>query len=95
MIQVAVVDHVGKTVTATIHSSFNNSQVTLFVNQTARKIGAECSNLVYQVYFPRASQEYKLTLHAEGPCKSKGISSLAVDITFSTVRVDLDSCKKT
>ena len=35
MIQVAAVDHVGKTVTATIHSSFNNSQVTLSVNQTA------------------------------------------------------------
>ena len=77
---IAAVDQVEHPVTATVVSSFNQSDLTLSVNEMSQKVGMACSNLTYQVTFPSAPKEYELILHAQGPCNDKGISSFVVNV---------------
>ena len=78
IIPLAAVDQVNQTVTATIQSNFKD--LTLPKNQTVRRVDSNCSDLDYQVIFPSVSEEYKLTIYAEGPCSSAGISNLTVSV---------------
>ena len=75
-ISLAAVDQVYHTVTATVQSSFENFSD----SQTAQKIGLNCSNVDYQVPSPYESNEYKLTVYAEGPCGDDRISNLNIDV---------------
>ena len=72
-------------VAATILSKFQDLKVS--ESQTVQRINANCSNLEYQVSFPRVKETYELVIHAEGPCNNQGISTLNV-----TIYVDECSC---
>ena len=76
--QVAAVDQVNNTVTATVYSNYKNLNVT--ASQTVRRIDAECSNLEYYIFFPNALRTYDLNIYADGPCSNKSISSLNISI---------------
>ena len=77
-IQLSAVDQVNQSISATIQSKLKD--VSLAKNQTIRRIDSSCSDLDYQVFFPSVSEVYQLTINAEGPCNSIGISNLTVDI---------------
>ena len=78
IVPIAAVDQVQHIVSATIHSKFKDVKVS--ESQTVQRINANCSNLEYQVSFPRVRENYELIIHAEGPCNNKGISTLNVSI---------------
>ena len=66
---------------AIVRSSIED--LTLVANQTMQIIEKTCSNLEreYQVIFPRNSRNhYILSIHAEGPCADKDMSTLKIDI---------------
>ena len=75
----AAVDQVEHPVVATVILSSSNN-LTLSENQRVQGIDAACSNLTYHVFFPNTSQQYTLSIHADGPCNSKGISKLTVNV---------------
>ena len=77
-IQLSAVDQVNQSISATIQSKLKD--VSLAKSQTIRRIDSSCSDLDYQVFFPSVSEVYQLTINAEGPCNSIGISNLTVDI---------------
>ena len=78
VVPIAAVDHVQHMVAATILSMFQDLEVS--ESQTVQRINANCSNLEYQVSFPRVRETYELVIHAEGPCNNQGISTLNVSI---------------
>jgi predicted outer membrane repeat protein len=85
VVPVAAVDQVQHMVAATILSKFHDLKVS--ESQTLQRINANCSNLEYQVSFPRVKETYELVIHAQGPCNNQGISTLNV-----TIYVDECSC---
>ena len=70
-VEVAALDQVGQIVSATITSTSETISLA-----RSERIGANCSQLKYEVIFPNVSQEYEVTLYADGPCEDKGISKL-------------------
>ena len=85
IVPIAAVDQVQHMVAATILSKFKD--VSVSESQTVQRINANCSNLEYQVSFPRVKETYEFIIHAEGPCNNQGISMFKV-----TVFVDECSC---
>ncbi len=79
VLPLAAVDQVEHPVIATVILSSRNN-LTLSENQRVQGIDAVCSNLRYQVFFPNTSQQYTLSIHANGPCNSKGLSKLTVNV---------------
>ena len=75
----AAVDQVEHPVVATVILSSSNN-LTLSETQRIEGIDAACSNLTYHVFFPNTSQQYTLSIHADGPCNSKGISKLIINV---------------
>ena len=80
-LSVVAVDQVGKPVSATIQTSLQFTESGLAEGQLARKINAECTNLIFNVVSPHKSEN--LFLYAlDGPCKDAELSSAAVKIHF-------------
>ena len=77
-IQLAAVDQVGHPVAAMILSRFKNSIVS--ESQTVQTNPTTCSNVEFQVSFPRTANQYRLAVFVDGPCNDRSISSLTVDI---------------
>ena len=78
---VVAVDQVGQPVNATIQTSLHFTESGLDEGQLARKIPAECTNLIFNVVSQHDSE--KLSLYAlDGPCKNAELSSAAVEIHF-------------
>ena len=77
-VSIAAVDQVGKMVGTIVFSSLSKNL--LPKDQTITNIGAECSKLDYNVPFPDKTEDYNLTVYANGTCLTHGIS---VDIHVS------------
>ena len=78
---VVAVDQVGQLVSATIQTSLHFTESGLAEGQLARKIPAECTNLIFNIVSPHDSES--LSLYAsDGPCKDAELSSAAVEIHF-------------
>ena len=78
----AAVDQVEHPVVATVILS-SSDNLTLSENQRVKGIDAACSNLTYHVFFPNASQQYALSIHAIGPCYSRGISKHTINVRIN------------
>ena len=81
-IQIAAVDQVNQAVAATIFSNFE--ELSLPESQAVRRVDASCTDLEYLVSFPSVSEEYILTIYADGPCDDKGISKLDISVYVLT-----------
>ena len=78
-VHLAAVDQVGHPVTeAMILSKFNDGIVS--ASRTVQTNSTSCSSLEFQVTFPEASKQYKLSIFADGPCNNKSISTLTFDL---------------
>ena len=63
---------------AMILSKFNDGIVS--ASQTVQTNSTSCSSLEFQVTFPEAAKQYKLSIFADGPCNNKSISTLTFDL---------------
>ena len=77
-IKLAAVDQVHHSVPATITSSFNDDSVSS--SQTVRANSTNCTNVEFQVSFPKVSKNYTLNIFAEGPCTDRDTSDFSVEI---------------
>ena len=78
---VVAVDQVNRNVSATVRSSFTESDdITLEESETIRRIGDSCSKLKYRVPFKKSRETYKMTIFPQGPCGNKGISMTSISI---------------
>ena len=91
-IPLAAVDQVDHPVSATVLSRFKDGTVS--ASQTVQAISTTCSNVDFQVSFPKVANQYKLSIFADGPCNDKSISSLIVDINVTDCFAHPDSCHK-
>ena len=80
-LNVAAVDHVNHTMTATVFSYMTDNQANLGEEQKIQSIGAGCSDVVFSIVSPKETAV--LIVYAEGPCKDLGISPLRVVIKFN------------
>ena len=81
-VSVAAVDQIRNPVPATVTSRIQGQP--LAENQTTQRISGKCSSIKYQVNFLDTTQDYTLTLYADGPCNDKGISTLEVLIQIKS-----------
>ena len=78
---IVAVDQMNHSVNATIHSYLSNySSGTLEKGQKEVNIQAECTLLNFTIKSQENHED--LLLHAKGPCKDKGISTLNVTVNF-------------
>ena len=76
---IAAIDQVDHPLAATVISTFKE-RISLPANQSSQEVGRNCTNLAYQIGFPKAPRKYKLIIYADGPCDRKGISELSIDV---------------
>ena len=75
------VDQVNKTVSnVTIRSSLSSSFGGLGENRQNQSTGEGCTDLMFEVFSPRSSEQ--LILYADGPCKDAPLSQSVVNINF-------------
>jgi predicted outer membrane repeat protein len=79
---IAAVDQVGHPLAGAVTSTvtLESRLISLSANQSNQEVGPNCTNLTYQIGFPRASRKYELILYANGPCGGGGISELSVNV---------------
>ena len=78
---VVAVDQSGQPVSATIQTSLRFAESGLGEGQLARKIPAECTNLIFNVVSPHSAES--LTLYAsDGPCRNADLSTATIGIDF-------------
>lgn len=78
-ITIVAVDHVNHTINdTTIYASLNSTVGSLGEGQGTQRTYTGCTDLSYDLLSPRDSEQF--LLHAEGPCRGKGLSQVSVMI---------------
>ena len=78
---VVAVDQIGQPVSAIIQTSLNFTKSGVAEGQLARRIPAECADLIFNIVSPHNSE--RLTLYAlDGPCKDAELSTATVKLHF-------------
>ena len=81
-VTLVAVDQVNNTIpNVTIRSSLSSSSGGLGENQLNQSTGVSCTDLSFQVFSPRNSEQ--LILFADGPCKDAPMSQRRVEINFT------------
>ena len=83
-IQLAAVDQVDRTVSATIQSSLSTKLTKFPEKQATQKIGSNCSDLSYRLISPTNYTENEVIakFYADGPCGNKSSSTFIVNINI-------------
>ena len=80
-VSLVAIDQIGQLVGATIQTSLKFAESGLAEGQLAKKIPAECTNLIFNVVSPHDSEN--LTLYAsDGPCRDADLSRGTIKIHF-------------
>lgn len=82
-LQLAAVDQVSQPVPAMISSRFTDDSIS--ASQTVRASSTTCTDVEFQVSFPKMSKTVSYTLHifSNGPCSDKDKSAFSVDVNVS------------
>ena len=81
ILQLAAIDQVNHTISATIQTLGNNFTLMENQMQAAQVINASCSNVSYHITAPPRQIPYEATIYADGPCDDIGVSKLTVNIS--------------
>ena len=79
-LQLAALDQANHVVNSTIHTLLKTAAANLGLNQLSQPVSSTCTELSYNVFSPLDYEE--LSLYADGPCGSVGISKQTVQINI-------------